>query len=57
MDRFQDKDYLTKDEKHQLSMSLNTTAKRIAAWYYKMRAKNVAKGLPNQCELCSVNVL
>ena len=49
-ERFKANEYLTKEETHQLSMSLNTTEKRIAHWFWRTRVKKAAEGIPSECE-------
>ena len=50
MERFKANEYLTKKERHELSMSLNTTEKRIIIWYRRMREKKAAEGIWSQRE-------
>ena len=54
MERFQANEYLTKEEKHELAMSLNITEGKIANWYTRRRRKNVAEGVLSQSEFSYV---
>ena len=49
-EKFKTNEYLTKEERHQLSVSLNTTEKRIEGWFCRMRMKKAAEGTLSACE-------
>ena len=54
MERFQTNKYLTKKEKHELSLLLNMEEHKIAMWYTEMRRSKPSKGTSTQGELSSV---
>ena len=47
--------FLKKEDKCQLSKSLNLTIRQVEGWFNRMRSKNVAEGMLNQSELYSVS--
>ena len=50
MERFHANEYLTKGERRELAMLLNTKEKRIAIWYANMRKRKVAEAMLSQGE-------
>ena len=52
MERFKANEYLTRKERHELCMSLNTTEKRIIIWYRRMREKKAYLLARNSPMLC-----
>ena len=50
MERFQATEYLNKEEKCKLAMSINTTEKVVDNWFSYMRRKEAARGMFSQSE-------
>ena len=44
METFENKKYLTRNERYELAMSLNIEEGRIQKWYSNMRVKKAAEG-------------